>query len=283
MSVTARWILGVCIGVLAGCAHLAPEERVVLPDGRQVTSAAIPADSRPAPRSLLLSSPDLEFRVASAKAGPYEVTYLVHRGALHGAIVEEPGGKRRHVHWVRRGGPDDVVALEYLYGMTLASDAEIEYSMDGVVQSHSDLLRALAQLRKRAAERVQLYGRAVAPWTMVVLQPHFHRDHERASVRIVDERGPLSGMKVSFGRAPHSGCEAESDEHGVASCELVDLHGHDGHDDHAEPIVATFVGSVAPGRVMPPTTLTIPGHNADNPGHNAPVSVRRDVSSRIDR
>ena len=271
-----RWLLALSLGAVAACTHLPPDEsRFVLPDGRRVSTAAVPPASRPAPRSSLLSSPDLDFRIATTELSPYSITYIAHRDAAHGAIVDQTtdSGKLRHLYWFPHAGRRepkaallDIVALEYLYTMALAGDAEARYSVrsidegkGGSARSQQEALRKVAELRQRAIGSLQQAGdRPVMQWTLVSLEPHFESGHDRAAVRIRGDRGSLKGLIVSFGRAPHSGCEAVSDENGIAGCELVDLHGHKGHYEHDDaPVVATFVGRVTPREVMPPTIVLI--------------------------
>lgn len=264
-----RWLLGACAGVLAACTHL---ERaagwIVLPDGRQVSTAVVPPASQPAPRSTLLSNRDLDFRVARVGAGPHVVTYLVHRDVVHGVIVDHQadGEKLRSFHWLSRARHGeresallDIVAIEYFYVMALAGDAEIRYSLNTEQQaigSQQALLTALAELRGRMIGHLPQSVAGVMPWVMVDLEPQPGRADQPA-VRIRGDRGPLMGATVSFGRAPHSGCEATSDDRGIARCELVDLHGHDRHDDHDAAVVATFAGGTTPTVVLPPTILVI--------------------------
>ena len=264
-----RWLLGACAGVLVACTHLEPAAgRIVLPDGRKVSTAVVPPASRPAPRSTLLSKRDLDFRVAKVEAGSHVITYLVHRDVVHGVIVDHQaaGEKVRSFHWLSRARPGeresamlDVVAIEYLYVMALAGDAEVRYSLNVENQaagSQQALLSGLAELRGRVINRLPQPLEGVMPWVMVDLEPQPGSADQQA-VLIRGDRGPLTGMTVSFGRAPHSGCAATSDDRGIARCELVDLHGHDRHDDHDAAVVATFAGGTTPTVVMPPTIAVI--------------------------
>ena len=261
-----RGLLVACCTALVACAHVAEKDGrgPLLPEGRAL-STVVPSTARPAPRSSLLSDPALPFSIATEAVGSYRVTYLGHLGVVHGEIVEEKTdrGHLRHVTWVPRGplgGADaamvDVVALEHLYTMVLAGDAESEYRMGSIQGSASEALRELAKLRQVAIGKVA--GRDLKHWGLVRLDPQPGGGHDRAAVLVRNDRGPLPGMRISFGRAPHSGCEAESDETGVASCDLVDLHGHEEHHDEDEAaVVATFGGRVTSDHVMPPTLALI--------------------------
>jgi hypothetical protein len=243
---------------------------------RQVLPVAL--EFRPASRSTLVASRDVNFLVAQEKRGGVLTMVLARERAGFppqpvAQLVQQRQDAEVHVSVQRLSEPvsapdpatDEVAALEHLYALVLRQEPEARYCLgggprqcdparDGV--SHGELLRALAAARDREAPRT----RTATPWRVVDMSraPAGTADADVVGVRATTYRVPLEGVAVHFNRAPHSLCVARTGPDGVASCRLEDQHG-DGHlHDHAAAVVATFPGDVRPDRVLLPTTYVLP-------------------------
>jgi hypothetical protein len=243
---------------------------------RQVLPVAL--EFRPAPRSTLVASRDVNFVVAHEKRGEELTTVLARQRAGFppqpvAQLVQQRQGADLHVSVQRLSEPvsapdsaaEETAVFEQLYALVLRHEPEARYCLgsgrrqcnparDGV--SHPALLNALAAARDREAPRT----RTATPWRVVDMSraPAGTADADVVGVRATTHRVPLEGVAVHFNRAPHSLCVARTGPDGVASCRLEDQHG-DGHlHDHAATVVATFPGDVRPDRVLLPTTYVLP-------------------------
>jgi hypothetical protein len=243
---------------------------------RQVLPVAL--EFRPAPRSTLVASRDVNFVVAQKKRGEELTTVLARQRAGFppqpvAQLVQQRQGADLHVSVQRLSEPvsapdsaaEETAVFEQLYALVLRHEPEARYCLgsgrrqcnparDGV--SHPALLNALAAARDREAPRT----RTATPWRVVDMSraPAGTADADVVGVRATTHRVPLEGVAVHFNRAPHSLCVARTGPDGVASCRLEDQHG-DGHlHDHAATVVATFPGDVRPDRVLLPTTYVLP-------------------------
>jgi hypothetical protein len=267
MSTTPRAI----VALAAACTL-----QVSLASERQALPAA--HDFRPAPRSTLVASRDVNFLVAQESRGGVLTMVLARERAGFppqpvAQLVQQRQDAEVHVSVQRLPEPvsapdpatDEVAALEHLYALVLRREPEARYCLGGGPQrcdpardgvSHAELLRALAAARDRAAARTP----TATPWRVVDMSraPAGTADADVVGVRATTHRAPLEGVAVHFNRAPHSLCVARTGPDGVATCRLEDQHG-DGHlHDHAGTVVATFPGDVRPDRVLLPTTYVLP-------------------------
>jgi len=255
------------VALAATCALLAScaSQPVALPAG---------VDFRPAARTTLVASHDLNFLVAQWRDGAELTTVLarqqagadprpvarlvqVRRGAdLYSSIQRLPesfstAGRADH----------ETAVLAQLYALVLRQDPLARYCLssnrqpcdaarDGV--SQAKVLHALANARKQAAERTP----AAVPWRVVEMTaaPTRTWDADVVGVRATSDQAPLEGVAIYFNRAPHSICMARTGVDGVAVCRLVDQYGDEHEDEHEVPVVATFPGDVRTDRVLPPTT-----------------------------
>lgn len=255
------------VALAAACALLAScaIQPVTLPAG---------VDFRPAARTTLVASHDLNFLVArwregeelttvlacqQAGADPRPVARLVQmrRGAdLYSSIQRLPeslstAGRSDH----------EAAVLAQLYALVLRQDPLARYCLssdrqpcdaarDGV--SQAQVLNALANARKQVAERTP----AAVPWRVVEMTaaPTRTRDADVVGVRATSDQAPLEGVPIYFNREPHSICMARTGVDGVAVCRLVDQYGDAHEHDHAGAVVATFPGKVGIDQVLPPTT-----------------------------
>jgi hypothetical protein len=232
------------------------------------------------PVSTLVSKRDLPFKLAQMQRGPDRVTLLMHQPAGGepspvAAISSSQSGGKAHVSLQRlatvAGGRDsadlEVATWEHLYALAILQEPEARFCLvygaqpcdaarDG--HSHAELLRELARARQHAVGRARS---GMVPWRVVSMTPAAMKgaDADEVGVRVTSEQGPMGGASVFFNRAPHSSCVARSREDGLATCHLVDQHGHD--ESHAEDehvaVVATFPGDVRVDRVLVPTTLVM--------------------------
>jgi hypothetical protein len=168
----------------------------------------------------------------------------------------------------RADAPDVAIAsVELLYFLTVQLEPQARFCLARGMQpceftngglSHPEVLRQLALARQEAIARA---GRAdtTAEWQIVSMAPGAV-DGDHVSVRVTQEQRALRGVSIYFNRAPHSGCGAKTGDDGIAACDLVDQQG-DGDDDTqhtAVRVVATFPGDVRAGRVLVPTTFSLP-------------------------
>jgi len=231
----------------------------------------------PAPRSTLVSRPDLRFSVARDMRGASEVTVLVHDMApgtrvAVATVISSNSPEGPHIA-VRRlplpGEHDavlDVAVLEHLYVLAVQQDGRGRFclALAGPAcdpakggESHAEVLRRLVDARQGALNAAHAAG---VPWSVVSMTPAPppSAGADRVAVRVTAGERPLPGANIHFSRAPHSGCVATSDAHGLATCELVDYHGDDGDDDANVPVVATYPGDVRADRAWVPTTAVVP-------------------------
>lgn len=261
-----EFVLAAACALLASCAS-AP-----------VAAPAPAPDYRPAPRSTLLSSRDVDFVVAFDRRRDGTTTLLACRAS--GTAAAQPVAR---VEQVRRGevehvsieriphaascAADGVAVLEQLYALLLRHEPQARYclSLDSVEApclagrdevSHARVLQSLGEARTRLAARAP----TAVPWRHVQMReaPMPFWDADVVGVRAMAHDAPLEGVPIYFNRAPHSLCMARTRADGVAMCRLEDQHG-DGHQhDHATSVVATFPGDVRADRVLLPTTHVLP-------------------------
>jgi hypothetical protein len=232
----------------------------------------------PAPRSTLVGRQDIRFLLARERKKEVMTTVLAYQ-APGGkpspvAVMSASGADGRSQVSVRRlplaaprneHGDLSVATLEYLYTLVLRQDpearfcfADIGHDCDAALSgySHAEMLQQLARSRQQA---VAARGGASIPWQRISLTPAnmHHADHDDVFARISGEHGPFEGATIFFNRAPHSSCQAKSNEAGIASCRLVDQHGdEDSHSGQEKaPVLAIFPGDVRADRVLLPTTL----------------------------
>jgi hypothetical protein len=161
----------------------------------------------------------------------------------------------------------DIVGVELLYFLTVQLEPQARFCLARGTQpceftngglSHPEVLRQIALARQEAIARA---GRSesAAEWDIISMA-HGAVDGDHVSVRVTQERQPLQGISIYFNRAPHSGCGAKTGDDGVAACDLVDQHGDDDDDTQhtAVRVVATFPGDIREGRILVPTTASLP-------------------------
>ncbi len=257
------WCLLACT-VLASCAGT-PSRRLS------------PEDFRPAPRSMLLSSPGIEFGLAQTQHDAVQTTVVARREGDGGVrpvarLVRRQQGAQEHVTiepnvparpGARRRTAERAV-LEQLYTLVLRMDPQASYCLkladtaceSGDALSHARALQMLAEVRAQAVDD----GPAIVPWRVVdmVSLPVRSWDADVVGVRVVGRDGPIQGVSIYFNRAPHSLCIARTGADGVASCRLQDQHGDEHQHDHAAAVMAVFPGDVQPERILPPTTFVLP-------------------------
>jgi len=244
----------------------------------------------PAPRSTLISRPDLRFHLAQRRSGISETTVLVHdppSGAPVPAAAIIASGERgpRHVSVERLALPSaepglEVAVLENLYVLAVAQEPTASFCLaeQGAGcdparhgESHAQLLKQIVAAREAALRGPQ--DASAAHWQMLTMSPAPKpgTDPDQVAVRVALDQRPFQGAQVYFNRAPHSGCVARSDAGGIAACKLVDYHGDEGDEHEADvPVVATFSGDVRPGRVLVPATFELPADAQPNVAGAAP-------------
>jgi hypothetical protein len=240
------------------------------------------AEPKPAARSTLVSSPDLQFEIAETQQGASQVVRLLHRPVSGEpfAVAEMVSAKPEGVVSIRRlplppgDAKLEVATLEHLYVFAIAQEPLGSYCLAAVARacdeskgrlSHAQLLRELVEARNGAVRKQNPAGRPV-PWRVISMAPAAtdSRDADQVAVRVSTGREPLQGANVYFNRAPHSGCAAKSDAKGLAACRLVDQHGEDAEEDESRvPVVATFSGDVRADRVLVPSTFVVRNGPAD--------------------
>ena len=237
----------------------------------------------PAPISTLLSRRDLPFKIAQVRRGASLRAVLAYQapGASASPVAEivttriDPADPMARVS-VRLLESDskradaadvDIVSVELLYFLTLQLEPQARFCLARGTQpceftsgglSHPEVLRRLALARQEAIARAGRSGTA-ALWDIVSMA-HGAVDGDHVTVRVTQEQFPLQGVSIYFNRAPHSGCGAKTGEDGVAACDLVDQHGDEDDDSQhaAVRVVATFPGDVRAGRILVPTTFSLP-------------------------
>ena len=155
--------------------------------------------------------------------------------------------------------PDlDIAILERLYVLSLRQETESKYCFAEAGRkceptlSQGELLRKLVAARARAKPGV--------PWQVVTMTARKVKGGtpDDVSARVTLEGRPLEGTPLYFNRAPHSTCTAKADAQGVATCKLVDQHGHDDGDHDDAAVVVTYPGDVRADFARVPMTLVIP-------------------------
>lgn len=232
----------------------------------------------PAPRSTLISQPELRFHLAHGRRGTSETTVLVHDPASGpplptAAIIASGERGPRDVSIERLALPSappalEVAVLENLYVLAVAQEPTARFCLAapgagcdaaGHGESHAQLLRQIVAAREAA---LRASGDAShAHWQMLTISPAPTpgTDPDEVAVHVALGDRPFQGAQVYFNRAPHSGCVARSDGEGIATCKLVDYHGDADEHEANVPVVATFSGDVRPGRVLVPATFELSG------------------------
>jgi hypothetical protein len=200
----------------------------------------------PIDASTLVSKKELQFRVA--QSGRKRI--LVYQPS--GGAAMPVGSISEARHSIQKGLSSElhVTTIEQLYVVAMRLDPLEIATAD---RSQADLLRDIAAARQAAGAGI--------PWRVVSLARASvaKADDDEVSVRVFGDHGPIEGASVIFHRAPHMGCVAKVGKDGVATCQLVDQHGHEEeHSEHEnDPVVVTFPGDVRPDRVLLPTTLVM--------------------------
>lgn len=255
----------------------------------RVVLFAPPDASKRASPSALVSRKDIEVRTSLSEWSGHQFNSLFADYPGRGPILlavnvtsKRDGSERTTSYWLPLDGTQDrdamalnLAALEHLYTLTLAIDAEGSFrfargtgtrAVRPTASSQADALRAIASARQCIVDRIgsDLDTNAVR-WQVATVEPRGKlkgAEAEYVAVVVKSEGKPLVGAEVAFARRPHFGCFAKSDAKGVAGCELQDLHMHQ-HEDHGEqevvPVVATYRGAVATGTVRAPMTLVMRG------------------------
>ena len=200
---------------------------------------------------------------------------------------------RTVVSWFERPGASssrsaelNLVGLERLYEHLLQKDPAGTFELHRfelaarpgktvgvkIGSTQGEVLRWIAGARQRAVADLRASGSALRPvaWSVATIEPAAASagekpDADRVSVRVVDAtRRPIAGATLTAARGDHMLCSAQSDSRGLASCKLMDAHGHAAgvHDeeDHATPVIVTFGGVVTAQRIdLPTTRLFEPG------------------------
>lgn len=279
---TARGLCRRAIGVVAtlvallGTAGAAPADCTTAATsmGSQRGDDAAPMPLASLPASLLVSRPDLPFKIGRTTLGGVVRTVLAYPrpDAPPSAAAKlwsfGSGAEGRVcIELLPAAGPDSIVfrraTLEHLYGLVSQEDPQARYCFVDAAHrcsgpgrgasSQAALLREVARARARA-------GGGGRPWRVVTLVALAGTLAEsEVGVRVADERGPIRGASVFFHRAPHWGCVATSLPDGAARCVLRDDHGdEESHAGEAHaPVLATYPGLVGEKRTLLPTTLMI--------------------------
>jgi len=234
--------------------------------------------SAPAPRSTLISRPDLRFAIARGRRDGAAISVLVYEPQaappIPVALAATARSDSRFLVSIRRLGLSqpldpqlELAALEHLYVLAVeqeptaafclaADDARCDPAAKG--ETHAAVLKELVEAREHAA---RASGKPAADWNAVTMSTPASapgRDGDEVAVRVTLRERPVSAQNVFFSRAPHSGCVAPTDADGVARCRLVDYHGDDGDEnERGVPVVATFPGDVTAGRVLVPMTYVL--------------------------
>jgi hypothetical protein len=233
--------------------------------------------------SSLVTRREMPFVVAQHRAAAEQKMLLVYRPAgaepRPVAMVSSAQTQAGMVVSIRRlplaagSGHFDVTlaTLEHLYTLILQQEPEGRYCLDKAIRECAGVADAGSQadaLRQIAAAREETLGRAsgstASPaWLTVSLRPVQQAGGEdEVGVLVMLGADPLPGRTVFFHKAPHFGCEATTNQDGLAACTLQDHHpeehSHAGEEDTA--VVVTFPGDPRTRPVLVPTTLVVKAH-----------------------
>ena len=213
-------------------------------------------------RSTLISKPELRFDLSESGGGRFHLVHRPTQGDVMpvAVVTTSPGRMTIERFPLPQGTPADVevATLERLFVLAMRHEPLTRFSFDGQEGYSQDGLQVrLAHERERALKRAGIPGK---PWAMVTMaavrRPNAGGDD--VAVRVMHQRRPVVGTPIFFNRAPHFGCSAKTGADGIAACTLRDMHPEEhGHEEHKEPVVATYPGDVRPERALPPTTLVI--------------------------
>jgi hypothetical protein len=251
---------------------------------RLLLACALGLPMAASPSKLFTEAP-AEVTAETAASGAGTVTTLKRVGGDSPVLASvssatTAAGPEFSIRWQRRPGPQpdaaelDLLGLERLYAHVLQLEPTARFrfeaprgstpSLKARGATQGDVLRAIAEARHRAARELAAARSALkpTPWRIVSLKAvRASKDShpDQVTVRVLDAQGkPLAGALLGATRGADMMCQARSDARGVATCKLIDTHGH-GPEEHEDdgPVIVTFPGVVGPGAIDLPTTLRI--------------------------
>ena len=243
-------------------------------------------ESRPAPKSPLISERNLKIDLASFVWEGKSVEVLTHRSTPDARVLasivrtsaRDGGSGTTYFHWFPAVDSSvgaltqDLTALEYLYPLAVNEMATASFRFETAVNgvgrifgkggriTHPQLLEKIARTRECIVESLgQQAPASLKRWRVVTVEPgSIDVKTQHVVARLREGNSALEGALVFFRKEPHMECSAMSDQAGLARCELQDTHGHHDHrEEGRQPVVMTYPGDIQKTSILLPTTVLL--------------------------